>query len=302
VLAGGEGVRLRPLVRQVCGDERPKQFVPLLGPRSLLGQTVNRVARLVPGERTVVVSVGSQRRYLAAEVLGMDPLHVLVQPHGRGTAAAILLAAHWIRARDPHAIVAVCPSDHFVLEEAPFMEHVGQVAETVRRCPRQIILVGARPASPEVEYGWIEPGEVIARAGQSDIRRVAAFREKPSAEEARDMLARGCLWNTFVFVAGLDGLLSLADSVLPAMNERLQRIASFWGTEHEAFGLRQGYALMPSASFSRAMLEARPDALAVSELPPLTWSDLGTPRRVLAVIRDVKLAPPWHCPDFGDER
>ena len=44
VLAGGEGVRLRALSRRICGDERPKQYVPVLGDRTLLGQTLDRVA------------------------------------------------------------------------------------------------------------------------------------------------------------------------------------------------------------------------------------------------------------------
>ena len=67
VLAGGEGVRLQPLVRHVCGDERPKQYVPLLGSRSLLRQTVDRAARLVPADRTIVVTLQDHAAYVAAE-------------------------------------------------------------------------------------------------------------------------------------------------------------------------------------------------------------------------------------------
>ena len=67
VLAGGEGVRLRPLVRRMCGDERPKQFVPLLGTRTLLRQTLDRVRLLIPPERTMVVALESHTRYLAQE-------------------------------------------------------------------------------------------------------------------------------------------------------------------------------------------------------------------------------------------
>src|SRR6267142_6637327 len=67
VLAGGEGVRLRPLVRRLLGDERPKQFCPLLGPRTLLRQTLDRVGRLIPPDRTVVVGMESHERYPAHE-------------------------------------------------------------------------------------------------------------------------------------------------------------------------------------------------------------------------------------------
>src|SRR5216684_8713843 len=101
VLAGGDGVRLRPLVRRAFGDERPKQFCPLLGPRTLLRQTLDRVALLVPPGRTVVVGLESHERYLAREFIEQAGPHVLSQPENRGTAAAVLFAAQWIAARDP---------------------------------------------------------------------------------------------------------------------------------------------------------------------------------------------------------
>ena len=78
VLAGGEGLRLRPLVRRAFGEERPKQFCRLLGPRSLLRQTLDRVRLRVPPERTVVVGVERHARYLAAE-LGPRPGPTLLQ-------------------------------------------------------------------------------------------------------------------------------------------------------------------------------------------------------------------------------
>ncbi len=100
VLAGGEGVRLRPLVRQICGDERPKQYVPLLESRSLLQQTIDRLAPSIPPERTVLVTMRSHAGYLARVLGDLHYPRVLAQPEDRGTAAAVLLAAHWILARD----------------------------------------------------------------------------------------------------------------------------------------------------------------------------------------------------------
>src|SRR5262249_41948114 len=103
VLAGGEGIRLRPIVRLVCGDERPKQYVPLLEGRSLLQQTIDRLPPLIPPERTVLVTMRSHIKYLAGVLEDLRLPRVLAQPQDRGTAAAILLGAHWVLARDPHA-------------------------------------------------------------------------------------------------------------------------------------------------------------------------------------------------------
>ena len=116
VLAGGEGSRLRALTRYLYGDERPKQYAVLTGSKSLLRQTLERVARLIPPSRIVVVAQASHDRYLGAELTGFPQVHVLSQPSDRGTAAGVLMPAHWIRARDPRAVVAVFPADHFILD------------------------------------------------------------------------------------------------------------------------------------------------------------------------------------------
>src|SRR6266851_2744667 len=149
VLAGGEGVRLRPLVRRVFGDERPKQFCALLGPRTLLRQTLDRVGRLIPPDRTVVVGLESHERYLAREFGEAGGPHVLKQPENRGTAAAVLFAAQWIAARDPRANVVFFPSDHFIQEEGVFMEQVSDAATFVRRQAKWIALLGVQPGEPE---------------------------------------------------------------------------------------------------------------------------------------------------------
>ncbi|HWO05618.1 MAG TPA: sugar phosphate nucleotidyltransferase [Methylomirabilota bacterium] len=94
VLAGGEGSRLRALTRYLYGDERPKQYAVLTGSKSLLRQTLERVARLVPPSRIVVVAQASHDRYLGAELAGFPQIHVLAQPSDRGTAAGVLMPAH----------------------------------------------------------------------------------------------------------------------------------------------------------------------------------------------------------------
>jgi mannose-1-phosphate guanylyltransferase len=102
VLAGGKGTRLSGLTRHVYGEDRPKQYAALTGGKSLLRQTLERVGVLIPPDRTVVVSMAGQGSYMTAELRHESPaLHVLDQPRDRGTAAAVLLATHWILARDP---------------------------------------------------------------------------------------------------------------------------------------------------------------------------------------------------------
>src|SRR6516225_7631286 len=93
VLAGGEGTRLRPLVERIHADSRPKQYAVLVGERSLLRQTLDRVALAIPAERTLVVMTRAHDRFFPAEFSGPGAPTVLVQPSDRGTAAGILLPA-----------------------------------------------------------------------------------------------------------------------------------------------------------------------------------------------------------------
>src|SRR5258706_5857342 len=95
ILAGGEGMRLRPLVRQVLGADRPKQYVRLLGPRTLLRQTLDRVSLAIPEERTLVATVRQHAGYIAEEFAGSSQPRILPQPLDRGTAAGVLYPAHW---------------------------------------------------------------------------------------------------------------------------------------------------------------------------------------------------------------
>jgi len=292
VLAGGEGVRLRPLVRHLYGDERPKQFSPLLGTRTLLRQTLDRVGLLMPPERTLVVALQAHARYLDREFGERPRPHILSQPEDRGTAAAILLAARWIETRDPSATMVCFPSDHLVLEEAAFMAHVAKVTAFVEREPQWIVLLGAPPSQPETEYGWIEPGPRAGGTVQRPIYRIRRFREKPSKEVAEALLAGGGLWNTFVLGARAAVLLAAGQECAPALYGRLARLQAFTGSEHERWALRQAYALAPTVNFSRSILEACPHPLAVSPLPGITWCDLGSPERVVNVLTRLGLSTP----------
>ena len=292
VLAGGEGVRLRPLVHQAFGDERPKQFCPLLGPRTLLRQTLDRVGRLIPPDRVVVVGLESHERYLALEFGEPGGPHVLKQPESRGTAAAVLFASQWIAARDPRATVVFFPSDHFIREEGVFMEQVSDAARFVKQQPKWIVLLGVQPGEPETEYGWIEPGERVAWTGQSLLYRVRQFLEKPSREVAQTLFVQGGLWNTLVFVAEVGALLATGRECVPSLSERIGRLSAFWGSEHERWAVRQAYALAPTANFSRAILEVSAQPLAVLKMPGLTWCDLGNPDRVLKTLAECRLEVP----------
>ena len=198
VLAGGDAVRLKPLTRLISGDDRPKQFCALYGGMTLLEQTRRRVQWNVRDEQ-ILFSLNRSHEHFYRRVLADCPSRRVVQPQNRGTAAAILSSLLVIARKDRDAAVAIFPSDHYFSDESVMVEAVERAFAVSRREPDSVILIGARPHGPEVEYGWIETGASVQ--GRQDCFRVLGFHEKPAACLAGLLCERGSLWNTFV-IAG----------------------------------------------------------------------------------------------------
>jgi len=293
VLAGGEGVRLRSLVRSALGDERPKQYVPIFGGRTLLGQTLDRVGIGFAVDRTIVVTMEQHAGYTAQEFIRAPHPHIFAQPADRGTAAAILAPTSEIARRDPDATVAVFPSDHYIPSDDAFMAHVAEVGAWIDAHPARIVLLGAQPTEPEVEYGWIEPGENLGDVSTGPIRAVRQFWEKPSLARAERCLRAGHLWNTSVVIGKAHALLKAGRRGTPEIIDALGEATPSGGIGDHPPVLQPAYERMPKANFSRAVLEACPDSLAVARLPRLAWTDLGSPRRVIEVMDRLGIRPPW---------
>ena len=294
VLAGGEGVRLRPLIRQIYDQDVPKQYAVLTGGRSLLEQTLERLRPLIPPERTVVVTMASHLRYLTRELRYAEGgPHVIAQPQDRGTAAGILLAAHWIQARDRGAPMTIFPADHFVRDESTFLRFIGIMGGFVEKHPEWLVAMGVSPTGAEPEFGWIQPGERLPAAGYAPIFRARCFVEKPSPEMAAGLWAAGGLWSTFIVSGSTWAFIEAGRECIPRLDERLARAVAFAGAEHEHWALGQAFALAPSANFSRSVLQMTTKPLAVAEVPDIGWHDLGTPARVLRMMRQLGVTPSW---------
>jgi mannose-1-phosphate guanylyltransferase len=284
ILAGGDGTRLQSMTRTISGDDRPKQFVPVIGGSTLLDQTRSRVALSVSPGRTLFVVTEKHRRFYQSLTQSVSQSLLLEQPANKGTAPAILYALMRVAAKSPKAIVALFPSDHYFADDEEFMSHVDLAFDAVQVQPEMVTLLGITPSAPETEYGWIEPQRSILGSLPRSITRVSRFWEKPDANVARSLMDQGCLWNSFVMVARVDSLLRMTRSALPEMVSQFLSIMPTFETLAERKALQAVYSEIPESNFSHEVLAARPEDLTVMRVGDVGWSDLGEPARVLATL------------------
>lgn len=256
ILAGGSGTRFWPL----SSPTRPKQLLPLAGPRSTIEDTLQRLAGFVPPERTLVVT-GPVVAPLLVDRLGLDPANVLVEPRPASTGPALIWASWEAMRRDPDAAILSLHADWAVADPAGFVRTAREALAAARRHDR-LVTVGVVPSRPETGYGYIVPGGPL----DDDARRVARFTEKPDAKTALDLMAGGALWNTGLFAWTARRLLAEVAANTPEISRALPLlqagdVVAFFGT-------------VTAVSIDVGLLE-RSQAVAV--LPGhFDWDDVGT--------------------------
>jgi mannose-1-phosphate guanylyltransferase len=289
VLAAGEGKRLQRYVQEMRGEALPKQYVNLAGRRSMLEHTFNRAEKIISRERIfTVVSRGHLLRADVCRQLASRPRETLiVQPANKETGPGILLPLMFVYKRCPEAIVAIFPSDHFVLEENRFIAHVKLAVQASRQDPSRMVLLAIEPHEPETEYGYVVPHEdELCGFG---TRGVSAFIEKPRAELATKLMMAGGLWNTMAMVFRADTLLQLVRCVHPVLYRDFTRILEALGTRREQRMIDEVYENLEPANFSKEIMERitiqYPKSISVLPVREVFWSDLGSRERVLQVLR-----------------
>ena len=293
VLAAGEGKRIQPFVYQLRGDTLPKQYVNFIGTRSMFEHTLNRAQMLIPRERLFTVVGLNHMEYpdVRRQLSDRPDGTVVQQPRNKETAPGLLLPLIYLYKHYPNSVVVVLPSDHFILEEGLFMDHVDSACRFVEKDPTKFVLLGVEPyGGQETEYGYILPNGEREHLSPSAFQEVIQFVEKPNLHVAQALVQRGGLWNTLVIAFKAKTLFKMFKGILPELYYSFQRILDVIGTPHEKRVLDETYQNLESINLSKDLLEVLPwrypSCLSVLPVRGVYWSDWGTQKRLMETLRE----------------
>ena len=281
VLAGGRGTRFWPRSR----TRTPKQLLNIVGRDTMLRQTTGRLAPLFPPSRLWVVTNSEQAADVRRQLPRLPAAHILSEPVGRNTAAAIGLAAahllHHCLGKENDALMAVLPADHYIAQPEQYLQVV-RAALHVAHAPGSLVVLGIPPSRPETGYGYIERGTANRlRAERIPVFTVRRFTEKPSLGRAQRYVASGrYFWNAGMFFWRVSTFLGNLEKFLPRTHDALMRLAGEIGTRRYRKTLERVYPQLENISVDYAILEratSHGTAPSVFVLPAnVGWSDIGS--------------------------
>ena len=281
ILAGGRGTRFWPRSR----TRTPKQLLNIVGSDTMLEQTAARLAPLFPASRQWVVTNTEQAAAVRKQLPRVPASHVLAEPIGRNTAAAIgLAAAHILHAgmgKENDALMAVLPADHYIARAADYLKIV-RAALHVAQAAGSPVVLGVPPSRPETGFGYIERarGKSLDPEGVP-VFSVRRFTEKPALPLAKKYVSSGrYFWNAGMFFWRVSTFLGNLEKFLPKTHDALMHLAAEIGTPRYARALAQIYPKLENISVDYAILEPatrRADSPSVFVLPAeVGWSDIGS--------------------------
>lgn len=266
IMAGGKGTRFWPL----STEDKPKQFLKLIGDKTMIQMTVDRVLPIIPIDR-IYICTGERYVDLIKEQIPDLPVeNIIIEPEGRNTAPCITLSSLVIKRKYKNATMVVLPSDHLIENEDRFRNIILKAEEYLNINNKGIVTLGMSPTRPETGYGYIK----YDNNTNMEVLKVDRFVEKPNKETAENYLKEGnYLWNGGMFLWKVNTILDEVKKYIPNTYEVLGEIEHV-SEENLQELINERYSKTDEISIDYAVLEKSNDIYVIKS--DIGWDDIGT--------------------------
>ncbi len=268
IMAGGIGTRFWPLSTK----ETPKQFLHILGQRSMIQQTVDRILPLVDHKDIYIVTNESQTGLVREHLPELPAENIIAEPMGRNTAACIGLSAVLLEEKyENDETMLVLPADHYIGKPELFRDIISQADAFVKE-HKKLLTFGIEPTYPATGYGYIEFGREI-RKDPIPIFAVKQFKEKPDAKTAEQFVKSGTFaWNSGMFLWRIDSIIEAVKNLMPVLYNSLKEIKDCWNTNKNR--VNRFYSGLESVPVDIGIMEKADDSVVVPI--NIDWNDIGS--------------------------
>lgn len=264
ILAGGYGERFWPKSK----PNTPKQLLSITSKKTLLEETLDRITPLIPKERIIIVTSKNIGDKILATIPRLTSDNIITESCRKNTAAAIALAALYLKNKDKDAVMAVLPADHFIPDKEIFLKILSVAYEHAQK-KEHLITFGIRPTRPETGYGYIEVGKKVTTKNGISVYQVTAFKEKPDQNTAKEFLSRGnYLWNSGMFIWHMEIILDAFSKFMPELYSGLMKI------QNKELSLEEFFQDVENISIDFGIMEKAKNILMIEG--NFIWDDVGS--------------------------
>ncbi|MFR2067112.1 mannose-1-phosphate guanylyltransferase [Clostridium sp.] len=270
IMAGGKGTRFWPL----STEEKPKQFLNLIGEETMIQMTANRIKPIIPIER-IFVCTGEMYVDLVKEQLPELPKrNIIVEPEGRNTAPCIALSAMVIDRYYKNSNMVVLPSDHLINDEEEFRNTLLAADSFIEEKDEAIVTLGMNPSRPEVGYGYIKYSDEVLKSNDFRVIKVDSFIEKPNLDTAKKYLREGnYLWNGGMFIWSINNVINQIKMYSPNTYNALINVMEVSEDKLQET-INNNYEGAEATSIDYAVLEKSKDVYVIPS--NFGWDDVGS--------------------------
>lgn len=280
IMAGGRGTRFWP----ASTEDKPKQFLNLIGNRTMIQETVHRLLPLMDLNHIFICTGAKYKDLCMKQLPELPEQNIIIEPTGRNTAPCILLSSLYIKQIYNDANIIVLPSDHQINKETEFLSVLSDANEFVNENRESIITIGIQPNRPETGYGYINFLNTVSDVNKHEIKKVNKFVEKPNLEVAQSYLNDGhYLWNAGMFMFNADFIISEYKKYVKETYELLNSLPSIHDDNYMN-ELEKKYIQCKSISVDFAIMEKTKNLFVIPA--DFGWDDIGAWKALERYLQD----------------